>query len=262
MALDAPVSTYLPELAQGRDIRHVTVGQLATHTSGLLLPQDHPPWPTERYTLDRFLETLKMWQSDTHQRPGGQHMYTHAGYILLQLALERGLGASIRELLQAQIFAPLGLTASGIPERGHPPAHAVQGYGEDGRPVGLPGDQQTYYDFPGTGQMYSSARDLAAFLAANMGETRAPPELLAAMQQAQAPAFVIGSHFAQGLAWEIDDSAGTTVVDKNGGLNNASAYMGMIPSRRLAVVVLCNRGGIDVAQAGRRALRRLSQHRS
>lgn len=264
MSFDDPVSRYLPELSDGGDIRRVTVGQLANHTSGLLLPQDHPPWPTDRYTLDRFLETLKAWQADAHQRPGAQHMYTHAGYILLQLALERGLGASIRELLQAQIFAPLGLTASGIPERGHPPTHAVQGYGEDGRPVGVPGDQQTYYDFPGTGQMYSSARDLAVFLEANMGEARVPTELRGAMQLAQSPSFGIGPHLAQGLAWEIDDSGGTTLVDKNGGLNNASAYMGMMPARKLGIVVLCNRGGIDVAQAGRRALRRLSRqhHRS
>ena len=51
MALDHPVSNYLPELGAGGDIRRITVGQLATHTSGLLLPQDHPPWPTTRYTL-------------------------------------------------------------------------------------------------------------------------------------------------------------------------------------------------------------------
>ena len=49
------------------------------------------------------------------------------------------------------------------------------------------------------------------------------------------------------------------LIDKNGGLNNASAYMGMMPARRLGIVVLSNRGGIDVAQAGRRALRQLSK---
>jgi beta-lactamase class C len=45
LALDDPVSRYVAELQQGGDIRRVTLGQLATHTSGLLLPQDHPPWP-------------------------------------------------------------------------------------------------------------------------------------------------------------------------------------------------------------------------
>jgi CubicO group peptidase (beta-lactamase class C family) len=37
--LDDSVAKYVVELQQGGDIRQVTLGQLATHTSGLLLPQ-------------------------------------------------------------------------------------------------------------------------------------------------------------------------------------------------------------------------------
>ena len=40
---DDPVDRYVTELQQGGDIRNVTLGQLATHTSGLLLPQDDLP---------------------------------------------------------------------------------------------------------------------------------------------------------------------------------------------------------------------------
>jgi len=268
MTLDHPVSNYVPELGASGDIRRITVGQLATHTSGLLLPQDHPPWPTTRYTLAGFLETLKAWKADAAHQPGRQHLYTHAGFILLQLTLERGLGASIGDLAERKIFEPLGMTSSKIPDRradgrsNLPPPllqRAVQGYSEDGVAIGKPGDQQTYYDWPGTGQMYSSVRDLAVFLDANMGHGRVASRLTRAMTAAQAPAFSIGPHSAQALAWEIDDTAGPTVIDKNGGLDNASAYMGMMPTRRLGIVVLSNRGGVDVAQAGRRALRQLSQ---
>jgi CubicO group peptidase (beta-lactamase class C family) len=35
LGFDDPVGKYVPELQQGGDIRRVTVGQLATHTSGL-----------------------------------------------------------------------------------------------------------------------------------------------------------------------------------------------------------------------------------
>ena len=269
MALDDPVSTYLPELSTGGDIRRVTVGQLATHTSGLLLPHDHPPWPTTRYTPASFREALKAWNADAAHQPGRQHIYTHAGFILLQLALERGLGSSVGDLTEEKIFEPLGMNSSWIPRHGKdgrsdlpPPLlqRAVQGYAEDGAPIGQPGDQQTYYDWPGTGQMYSSARDLAVFLDSNMGARRITPQLARAMALTQAPAFTTGPHSAQALAWEIDNAA-PTVIDKNGGLNNASAYMGMMPARRLGIVVLSNRGGIDVAQAGRRALRQLSKGR-
>jgi CubicO group peptidase (beta-lactamase class C family) len=35
LKLDNPVANYVGELAQGADIRRVTLGQLASHTSGL-----------------------------------------------------------------------------------------------------------------------------------------------------------------------------------------------------------------------------------
>jgi beta-lactamase class C len=163
------------------------------------------------------------------------------------------------------------MNSSWIPRHGKdgrsdlPPAllnRAVQGYSEDGIAIGQPGDQQTYYDWPGTGQMYSSVRDLAVFLDANMGEGGIAPPLARAMALAQTPAFTTGPRSAQALAWEIDNATAPTLIDKNGGLNNASAYMGMMPARRLGIVVLSNRGGIDVAQAGRGALRQLSKGRA
>jgi beta-lactamase class C len=267
ISLDDPVTKYLPELGDGRDITRVTVGQLATHTSGLLLPPDHPPWPTERYSQPAFIDTLRTWQADPPYEPGARHMYTHAGYILLHLVLERALAGPIDRQVSDVILEPLGMRSSALPLRRRDgradlePAlldRAVQGYGEDGSPIGAPGDQQTYYDWPGTGQMFSSARDLIAFVDANLGERRAPDRLVRAMAMARAPAFAIGPDNAQALAWEVE-TLPTPIVEKNGGLNNTSAYMAMMPSTRIGIVVLSNRGGKDVAAAGRRALLVLSQ---
>jgi beta-lactamase class C len=268
ISLDDPVTKYLPELRDGRDITRVTVGQLATHVSGLLLPPDHPPWPTWHYSLAAFIDALRAWQADPPYEPGARHMYTHAGYILLQLVLERALAGPINQQVSEVILEPLGMQSSVLPMRRRDgradlePAlldRAVQGYGEDGSPVGMSGDQQTYYDWPGTGQMFSSARDLIVFLDASLGERRAPDRLVRAMAKAQAPAFAIGPHNAQALAWEIEAPGATAIVEKNGGLNNTSAYMAMMPSTRIGIVVLSNRGGKDVATAGHRALRMLSQ---
>lgn len=271
MALDDPVSKYVPELAHGHDIRHITVGQLATHTSGLLLPQDHPPWPTAHYTRATFLDTLKAWRADSEQQPGRQHMYTHAGYILLQLALEGGLGAPIDRLIATRILDPLGMTTSLIPMRstdgrGELPQplmeRAVQGYSEDGQPIGSPGDQQTYYEFAGTGQMFSSARDLARFISGNMDERSLPTELATAMRATQTPRIMIAPHHAQALAWEVNTAITPSIIEKNGGLNNSSTYMAFMPSQKLGIVVLSNRGDQDVAEAGRRIFRALVHQRS
>jgi beta-lactamase class C len=264
LSFDDPVSKYVGELGDGGDIKRVTLGQLATHTSGLLLPQDHPPWPTEHYELPDFIRTLNAWTAGPHHRPGEQHMYTHAGYILLHLALARRFDQPFDVLINKRVVAPLGLTATILPppsannSRGELPealkTRAVQGYDEDGNPVGAPGDIQGYYLWRGTGQMFSSARDLAAFVAAHLGEGAVDPELRRAMALAQRAVFDISPRNKQALAWEVNLNAKPAIVEKNGGLNNSSTYVGMMPGRKLGVVILSNRGNQDPASLGRRIL--------
>lgn len=259
--LDDPAAAYVAELQRGGAIRRVTLGQLATHTSGLLLPQDHPPWPDWGYTLPEFIATLNAWRAEN--APGRRHRYTHAGFILLQLALERRYRAPIDELIEQHLLRPLGMTSTmlargdGSPRGRLPPAlkeRAAQGYGHNGESVGAPGDQTSYYHWPGTGQMYSSPRDLALFLAANLGELPLERSLRAAMALAHQGVLRIGPHNRQALAWETITGKGPTIVEKYGGLNNASAYIGMMPSRKLGIVILGNRGNQYPNEAGRRIL--------
>jgi len=270
LKFDDPVARYVTELKDGGDIRRVTIGQLATHSSGLLLPQDHPPWPTQGYSLAEFLDTLKAWKADAEQQPGKQHMYTHGGYVLLQLALERALRAPIDELISKRVVAPLKLGATVLPARGEdghaqlPPSllqRAVQGYADTGELIGAPGDQQSYYDFPGTGQMFSSARDLVRFAAAHLGELKIDPSLQQALLRVQQRVIDISPRNAQALAWEINFNGEPPTVEKNGGMNNASSYVGLMPPRKLAIVILTNRGDQDVATVGRRILWTLAKSR-
>jgi beta-lactamase class C len=246
LALDDPVARYVTEIAPRGYVHRITLGQLATHTSGLLLPTDHPPWPQYQYRFADFMRVLNAWTPEHGEAPGKQHTYTHAGYILLQVALERRFGMPIATLIRRRLLDPLGMTSTFIPERGELaaelPGRAVQGYAEDGRPVGAPGDQQSYFDFPGTGQMFSSASDLATFLAAELGELPLDRVLRAAMQMTQQPVFRISPRNAQGMAWEVNDFGGPPIVDKPGGLDNASTYIGVVPSRKIGVVILSNRG--------------------
>jgi len=260
LRLDEPVAKYVTELAQESDIGRVTLGHLATYTSGLLLPQDHPPWPDWGYTLPQFIRTLNAWRADFE--PGKPNVYTHAGYVLLQLALERRYGMPIDLLIEQRITRPLGMTSTTLPRRddgprGHlSPAHkarAVQGYGDDGSPLGEPGDQQGYYYWPGTSQMYSSARDMAIFLAANLGELPIDRSLRDAMTLAHRSVLTIGPREQQALAWEIIAER-PVIVEKYGGLNNASTYIAMMPSRKVGVVILGNRGNLYPSEPGRRIM--------
>ena len=259
LKFDDPVASHVTELQGGGDIGRVTLGQLATHTSGLLLPQDHPPWPEEQYTLPQFIQTLRRWTADAHHEPGRQHMYTHAGFILLHLALERRFAMPLHALIEQRVLKPLGLSATAQPPPGTNvrgelgPAlreRAVQGYDENGEPVGVPGDVQGYYLWPGTGQMFSSARDMAVFLAANLGELPIDRSLMQAIELSHRGVFDISPRNAQALAWEVNFNA-IPIVEKSGGLNNSSTYIGLMPGRNLGIVILSNRGNQDPTEIGR-----------
>lgn len=265
--LDDPVARHVSELQRGGDIRRVTLGQLATYTSGFTLPQDHPPWPEENFTWAKFVSVLNGWEADADHAPGRQVIYSHAGYMLLRVALERRFGAPFDQLLKQRVLAPLGLSSTMLPPPGAafrgelPPElkrRAAQGYAFDGPPAGEPGEQQGFYHWPGTGQMYASARDMAAFLAANLSASTRGDPLGEALTLAQQEAFRIDPGASMALGWEILEFPEVTTIEKYGGLYNASAYIGMVRGRKIGVVILANRGDQDVANAGRRLLARLA----
>jgi beta-lactamase class C len=262
LKLDEAVAKYVTEL-HGDYIRQITIGQLVSHTSGLLLPTDHPPWPREHFSLAEFYDALNAWTPSGGEQPGKQRIYTHAGYILLQLVLERRYGTPIATQIDRGVIAPLGMTSTVVPERGPDDravmgaellARAVQGYSLHGEPIGLPGNQQSYFDFPGTGQMFSSARDLAILLAACMGERPIDPQLREALQLTQREEFRVSAQYAQAMAWEIENPFGLTIVDKPGGLDNASAYIGLVPERKIGLVILANRGDVHPFEMARNTI--------
>lgn len=250
LAFDDPLPKYLPGL-HGSYIRGVTVGELVTHTSGLLLPTDHPPWPKVSFSREQFLDMINSWTPPAGEAPGRQRIYTHAGYVLLQLVLEARYSAPVHELVATRILKPLGMSSTFLPERGRDNRATLsrdlmqrlaQGYSDQGVAIGAPASQQSYFDFPGTGQMFSCARDLAIFVSACVDGRAVAPELRNALQMTQRESFRVDAKFGQAMAWETVHLDRLTLIDKPGGLNNASGYLGLVPGRRLGIVLLANRG--------------------
>lgn len=174
--------------------------------------------------------------------------------------LERRYGKPISALIETGVAKPLGMKSTVVPERGADGrammspellARTVQGYSQSGVPIGLPGDQQGYFDFSGTGQMFSTARDLSILLAACLDDGAVDPQVWDALQMTQREAFRVGPQAGQAMAWETIGTDGPTIVDKPGGLNNASAYIGLVPERKIGIVILANRGDVHPFEAAR-----------
>jgi len=262
LALDDTVGKYVPEL-QDTEAGNVRLDHLVSYTSGLSLPQDLPPWPDVFYDLPKFMQYLKTWKLPDDHEVGKTHIYSHAVYMLLHMVLERRFGMPYAELLKERLLEPLGLSSTTLPTHRNamaqlPPElmrRVVQNHDENGRRVGKPGNVQSFYHWAGTGQMFSSARDMATFLAAQLGEVTEPAMLPEAVALAHKPV-VVTPNFSQALGWEVRKGA-LTIVDKNGALDNTSSYIGIAPDRRLGLVIMTNRGDQYVAKVGRRTLLRL-----
>jgi beta-lactamase class C len=270
VSFDDPVTKYIAELAPGGDIHQVTLGQLVSFTSGFSLPQDRPPWPEAHYTLSKFFDYLRKWKIDEGHERGKHYIYSHAGFMLLHLAMERRFGMPYGTLLEQRLLRRLDLPSTTLPLRGANSVarlapsllqRAVQGYSGTGKPIGKPGNMQGYYHWPGTGQMFSSARDLASFLAAQLGERPDDPLLRDAIELSHLEVARTDRepHIRQALAWEVHHVA-HTIVDKNGGLNNTTTYIGMIPEKRIGAVILVNRGNLNGRDVGHPILIRLAAH--
>jgi beta-lactamase class C len=263
LSLDDPVAKYVTELQRGGDIRRITLGELASHTSGL---PDHPGqyerWHRGRYTWPDFVRFLNSWKADPKHEPGKQYLYSDTAMVLLRIALQRRFNTPFARLMHQRITGPLGMTSTALPLPRDLLDRAVQGYTPQGQPSGKPGMEGGDFQWRGSGQIYSSSRDMAAFLAANMGELADHGPMESAMAFAQQPVFTVSPRLSIGLAWQIVSSGNLSILDKNGGLNNTSTYVGFAPQRKLAVVILVNRGKQHATGIGRQILHALAQENS
>jgi len=263
LSLDDSVAKYVTELQRGGDIRRVTLGQLASHTSGLpRVPQQYEKWHRGEYTWADFVRFLNSWKADPKHEPGRQYLYSNAAMLLLRVALERRFNTRFAVLMKERITGPLGMNSTALPLPRDLLGRAVQGYGANGRPIGPPGQESGTFKWPGAGQIYSSARDMATFLAANMGELPDHRPMENAMALAQQGVFQVNPHFNQGLAWQDVSAGNLSIIDKNGGLPNTSTYIGFAPQQKLGVVILCNRGNQHATGIGRQILHALAQDQS
>jgi beta-lactamase class C len=122
----------------------------------------------------------------------------------------------------------------------------VQGYADDSEPIGQPGEQTSYYHWPGTGQMYSSPRDMMAFLAANLDELPVDQSLRDAMALAHRNVFRIGPRNWQALAWEDPNRS----ASNKGGTFSGQEVMA---PRRSVISVTLGRRGYAVSSLTRRS---------
>ena len=268
--LDDPVSRYLPEirgLAQPRaGAREVTFRHLASHTAGLVREpalEDAAVGPIASWET-KVLASIPTTAFDSV--PGARYQYSNIGFGILGLALSRAAGRPFMELVEQEIFTPLGMTGSTFVVGEDLMPRLAKGYQNsgDGRiDADTPAAQHAGrgYKVP-NGGVYSTVADLARFAGAVSGvpgldviSEKSRSEMLR-VQTPESPT----NGYGLGLALEVEEG-GRRLASHGGAVPGYTAHLAFDPDARIAVVLLRNYapGATNLEQAASALVRGLRE---
>jgi len=239
VAWQDPVARYLP-VALREYSGPITLLDLATYTSGLPnMPGNLPPdwWsspdPMGGYTEAKLYEFLASYVPK--YEPGKHYEYANLSFGLLGIALARRCGATYQQLLMDRVCRPLGLSQTRIALTPMMRRRMVQGHDLAMKETQL----WNWPAMPGAGCVRSTARDLTAFVKANMGLTVSP--LRAAMKrmvEVRRPTSLAATE--AGLGWYITTDRGEEIAWKSGLSGGCNTFIGFSMQRRRGIVLLSN----------------------
>jgi peptidoglycan/LPS O-acetylase OafA/YrhL/CubicO group peptidase (beta-lactamase class C family) len=185
LALDAPVSTWLPGVLPRDDI---TVAQLLQHTSGLYDYLEDRNFVNRAYRSGRPFAPREMVeyavQFPLSATPGaaGSWDYSSTNYVVLGMIVEQVTGNTLAEEMRGRIITPLGLSGTFITPDETVAGPASRGYSKTTDQTNAP--MSIVF---GTAGIVSTADDVRRFAAALFGG-----ELLEAQTMEQMRTFVSG----------------------------------------------------------------------
>jgi CubicO group peptidase (beta-lactamase class C family) len=177
--LSDPVEKYFPEInrvpGQIGGEAPITIGQLATHTSGLgREPADLAKYVSGSVSDWEAILISALPQVKYDFRPGERFSYSNVGYAILGAALSRAAGQPYTEYVAQHIFKPLGMNHTAFEPNDQITAQLAVGYDYDPKSLSL--DTETPmrehrgrgYKVP-NGAIYTTVGDLAKFLSFELG---------------------------------------------------------------------------------------------
>jgi len=244
------VAEALPDLAEKMhaDARTITVQHLLGHRAGL--PGGPPPdlwsrlWKWEGSMRDaRTTIATEMLAVPPADAVGKSFVYSNAGYMIAGAILERLGDASWEELIQRDLFAPLGITSGGFGAPGDENGTS-QPWGH--RP-GKDGPQAIFGDNPKAlgpaGTVHMTLRDWAKFALLHLGVPASDGKLLVKTGTLQdLHALPLGGEY--GLGWGVTKRpwAPGPIITHNGSNTMWFCVAWLAPEAKFGVLVTCNQG--------------------
>jgi len=162
--LDATIGTYLPSFPK-KNAARITVRHLLEHKSGI--PHHYIGIPRYFEVHDKYFHTpleymRHFWDIELQHDPGERLTYTSPGYYVLGVILETVSGKSYAELLEENIFEPLGMKNTHVHNNRTIHKNMATGYqkGLDGYALAGTEEESTRL---AAGNILSTAKDMYRF---------------------------------------------------------------------------------------------------
>jgi serine-type D-Ala-D-Ala carboxypeptidase/endopeptidase len=256
--LHEPVERLLPRWAQVPrvDGQPMTLEELATYSAGLpRMPANFGRTRQEHahYSPRQMLEFLtELARRESGPGPNRHYLYSNLGFALLGHCLAERAHEPVRTLIIRRVVRPLRMESTCFEPGPDVIDRVAKTYNRAGEPVA---SWETGAIAP-AGMLRSSARDMLAFIAANVDRMDTP--LREAIHLAQRPRYQTGStkehphDFGIGLGWFIDPASG--FIQHNGGTAGSSSDMVFDPQTKTGVVVLMNKQDAPATALARKLL--------
>ena len=244
--LHAPIARYLPRCPA--EWGGITAHQLLTHTGGFGhwsqvegFDPVHPPSPEE--ILERRARRPLV------NAPGRAFAYSGVGYLLAANLVERVAEQSYAEFTAERVFASLGMRSTRAGARA--PGPEALGY-RAGEPVDATGISA----IPGTGELWTTVRDLnryAAAFAADALVTAASRELMCTPHVAvPADEGAFGETVGYGYGYWIGTIDGLPMHYHPGDIVGCRSMYVSVLNARASIAILSNQDETGVSSIARR----------
>jgi CubicO group peptidase (beta-lactamase class C family) len=236
--LDGKLSDYLPDYR--KDVGNkVTIHNLLTHTSGIPSYTSQPGFfenvSRNPYKVDEFVK--KYASGDLEFEPGSKFVYDNSGYFLLGAIIERVTGKPYEQVLQENIFNPVGMKNTGYDHHDTIIAKRAAGYVKTHDSFA----NAPYLDMSipyAAGSLYSTVEDLYLW-----DQALYTDKLLSAQSKA-----LMYTPFLENYAygWSIQNASfkvnnvDVPVITHGGGINGFTTTIVRFPREKNLIVMLDN----------------------
>lgn len=256
--LDAPLHKYLPalKLKEPLNADSITIRSLLSHTHGIT--NNGPVTIRLAYSgeYNGDADLIKFLEQHNAAETGRAYSYGNIGYNVAALAMDAATKKSWKEVLQSEIFTPLGMKHTSAyvskfkrDELATPYQATLEGW--TARPYG-----KTDATMQSAGGLITTLRDMGTWLEAHLnngkidGKQILPASAFVEAHSNLAPVNIktqTGAQIGYGLGWNINLVGTDTMFVHGGGFPGFGTYMSFIPSKHLGIAVFANNDGLGGA---------------